>query len=319
MPPRSGPRAFAASLCVALFASSSTGCDLGVRSFAGAIVQMTITGATPTAPSQHLELWARTQYDDVVRVDHLYADPTGAESGGEAARRRYGFVIRDAIRMNDPCMIDDAGALLTTAAAYDDAVIAGVQQTAEDQAAAVRARIAQLTSTNNCAEGLPDPSCGAQATSLYAMVPYSPKVDPTPLVGLSPVTPADERLERCRAYWGSHPLAYTPNPTQIISPLHGTVVGFLDYTTPVPVAGYDSIRIETSLSLKGLRELFLTVETREPGEAGDGVDPLHRGPVFLAGTPTPAGRGVLFLDLNGPTASGTALVQAELDDDGIGF
>ena len=51
---------------------ASAGCDaLTVRSFAGTVMQFTFAGVTAQTlmPSQHLELWARTQYDDIVRVD----------------------------------------------------------------------------------------------------------------------------------------------------------------------------------------------------------------------------------------------------------
>jgi len=309
-------RVWLAAACVL----GAAGCDISAKSFAGAIISMTITGAAPTAPRQHLELWGRTQYDDIVRIDHVYEDPEGHTIPGEDPRRRYGFVIRNAVTMNDPCMIDKkSGALVTTPDAYKQATIAGVSQSPDDQAAAVRSRIAQLTSTTNCDPNLPQPNCGFQPANLYAMIPYSPKVDPSPLVGLSPSTAAADRLAACHAYWDSHPLAYTPDPTQIISPIHGTAVGFLDYTTPVPVAGYNSVRIESSVNLKGIRELFMTVETLADNETGDGVDPLNRGPVYLEGKPTTGGRGYVFFNLNGPSASGTAAIQVDLDEDTSGF
>lgn len=314
-------RGFTASRwLVAACTLGAIGCDISAKPFAGSIIMMTITGAAPTAPGQHLELWARTQYDDIVRIDHLYEDPEGQVIEGEDPRRRYGFVIRNAISMGDPCMIDKkTGALLTTAAAYSPVTIAGVPQTPEDQAAAVRSRVAQLTSTTNCDPNLPAPNCGFQPANLTAVVPFSPKVDTTPLVGLTPSTPNEERLAACRAYWASHPLAYTPSPTQIISPIHGTVVGFLEWTTPVPVAGYNFVRIDSSVSLRGVREIFMTLETLDPGESGDGVDPKNRGPVYLQGMPTQGGRGIVFFNLNGPTASGTASIYTDLDEDTSGF
>jgi hypothetical protein len=298
----------------------AAGCDISAKSFAGAIIQMTINGAAPTAPNQHLELWARTQYDDIVRIDHIYEDPEGMNPPDEDPRRRFGFAIRNAITMDDPCMIDKkTGALLTSPDAYTPATIAGVFQSAEDQAAAVRARIAQLTSTSNCDPNLPQPNCGQQPANLYTVIPWSPKVDRTPLAGITASTPRADRLAACRAYWASHPLAYTPDPTQIVSPIHGTTVGFLDWTTNVPVAGYNSVRIESSVNLKGIRELFMTVETVDQNQSGDGVDPLNRGPVYLEGKPTLGGRGVVFFNLNGPTASGTAAIHTDLDEDTSGF
>ena len=55
--------------------AASLGCDaLTVHSFAGTVMELTISGVTrrDAAADQHLELWARTQYDDIVRIDPYY-------------------------------------------------------------------------------------------------------------------------------------------------------------------------------------------------------------------------------------------------------
>src|SRR5437764_1700068 len=99
---------------------ASLGCDtLTVRSFAGAVMQFTISGVTAQTltPAQHLELWARTQYDDIVRIEGYYDLANGKSSPG--------LMIRQAISLKDPCMIDGYyfadnpnGNLLTSPAAY---------------------------------------------------------------------------------------------------------------------------------------------------------------------------------------------------------
>src|SRR5690349_8014318 len=109
---------------------ASFGCDdLSVRSFAGTVGQFTIDGVNAgTIPtSQHLELWARTQYDDIARID-AYTDLN-------AGKTAFGFMIRQAISLDDPCMIDSyrpehgpnaTGHLLVDASAYSDSNVGGV-------------------------------------------------------------------------------------------------------------------------------------------------------------------------------------------------
>ena len=99
---------------------------------------------TTIPAGQHLELWARTQYDDIVRVNGYYDLGDGKTANG--------LMIRQAISLNDPCMIDGYyfagngnGNLLTSPAAYPSSVTqAGVTQTAADQAQQVIDRINQL-------------------------------------------------------------------------------------------------------------------------------------------------------------------------------
>ena len=81
--------------------AASVGCDaLTVRSFAGTVMQLTISGVTAQSipANQHLELWARTQYDDIVRVSGYYDFADG--------KTTTGLMIRQAISLDDPCMID---------------------------------------------------------------------------------------------------------------------------------------------------------------------------------------------------------------------
>jgi hypothetical protein len=253
-------------------------------------MQMTLE-VSPSAPGEHLELWARTRYDDIVRINGTFIDPATKK-----VSYPYGLHVRDAITLDDPCIIDAKGNLLTSPAAYPPSVtIAGVTQSAEQQAEVVRNRIKQLLATT---QG------GLQSDTLQAIIPYNEAVLPTVAGDAS----AEQRLAACRDYW-TDPLAYTPNPAQVTAPLHGTVYGFVGYTTTRPPAGYDGLRIDTPVGLRGLRELWVTRETVAV------VDPMNRGGTVMDGVPNAGGRDVVHIDLTGPEGSGTAalLVNPDLD------
>ena len=332
----------------------ATGCEIGVKTFAGTIIQMSISGATPLPADQHIELWARTANDDVVRISGIYEGlldpfaPAGAiQADGQPNRRRVqfpvtersapglppysyssdprGFMIKPVITMADPCMIDSKGRLLTKAEAYEPKVVNGVEQSAEEQAAQVRTRISQLTTPMNC-DNPPPPTprhCGRQAFDLFGVMSYSTTQPPN----LPYDAPPADRLRFCEEYW-KDPLAYTPNPFQVTAPIHGPIWGYISFTTIPPAApaqGFDSTRIDSPINLRGIKELFATVETLDAADLAadpprpDGVDPLNRGPVYFQGFPSVGGQGVVNINLVGPTASGHASLYVDLDDDPIGF
>jgi hypothetical protein len=290
------------------------GCDLSVHPFSGTIIQMSIQGVTrEPAPDTHLELWARTQYDDIVRIDANNSVPNGATFA------QPGYIIRKAITMGDPCIIDGQGNLLVTAAAYpSDVTVDGIPQSPQEQAIQVQNRIKQLTSTSECD---PDGVCGGQTSQLLAVIPYDPNTPPHTCAqgetaGCMPWTmPAADRLTACQAWWNAGPLTYTPNPAQITGPLHGTVYGFIAFQTNPPngpYANYDGIRIDSPTNLAGIRELFLTTESAT-------VDPNNRGAVMLDGFPTPGGRDVVFINLMGTGVSGSASLLVDVNQDPVQF
>ena len=314
----------------------AAGCDIAAKPFAGTIIQMTLDGAAVTPAGQHLELWARDQYDDVLRISGIY-DTTAA---GRAVRLfPDGLAVRLAITMDDPCMIDGAGNLLTKAEAYHDATIAGVYQTAEEQAQSVRSRIAQVTSTSSCdgSGGTPAYHCGHQNATMTGAIAYELVDDSGTVVEIAPAGPRTcetvppgestsgcisyaaapaDRLAACSAYW-ENPLAYTPNPLQITAPIHGQLYGELAYVTTTPPSAFNSLRIDSNVNLRGIRELFFTVEP-------DQVMPLARGPLFLDGTPDAGGRDVVHFDLAPPlgstmAVSGSAALLVELDENPVQF
>jgi len=266
------------------------GCDdLTVRSFSGSIVQLAIQGADPTRAGKHLELWARDPYDDILRISSINNILTGDRS--------YGFVIRQAISLDSPCMIDGAGHLLITADAYPSSVtVAGITQTPEQQAQQVVNRIKQVTAA----------PAGTQASSLMAVIPWQPTPEPVIPEGTAPA----DRLAACQAYEAASPLTYVPNPGQITAPLHGYVNGFIAYVTSS--GADDGIRIDTPVRLAGLQELFFTIEN-------DGVDANSRGPLYLTSKRTKGGRDVIHFDLSGSGVSGTAAVYVNLDQDSVQY
>ena len=265
----------------------SLGCDaLTVRPFAGTVSQLTLSGAQVTPPGQHIELWARDQYNDIIRLNPYY-DETNALT-------TPGIMIRVAMPLDSPCMIDAKGNLLTSAAAYPTSVtIGGVTSTPDEQAAAVVQRINQL---NPSAPG-----------PLLAIIPW----DTTPDVVVAPNATPDERLAACTAYEKASPNTYVPNPLQVTAPLHGSVYGFVSFSTNVPPANYDGYRLDMPVSLKGIQELFFTIE-------GNSVDPNARGPLYLVSTRTPGGNDAVHFDLTPPpgsmaTVAGTAALFVNLD------
>jgi hypothetical protein len=265
----------------------SLGCDaLTVHTFAGTVAELTLSGATVSAPGTHLEVWARDQYNDIIRLNPYYDETNFASS--------YGIMIRQAVPLDAPCMIDAKGNLLTTAAAYSTTTsVGGTTQTPEQQALAVVSRLKQL---NPAAPG-----------PLLAVVPF----DPTPEPVVAATATPDERLAACQAFEKASALTYVGNPLQVTAPLHGTVYGFVSFSTTEPPANYDGYRFDLPVNLKGVQEVFFTVE-------GNTVNPNQRGPLFLVSTLTQGGNLVVHFDLTPPvgsmsTVSGTAALYTQLD------
>jgi len=312
----------------------ATGCDISAKSFSGTVVNLTLTGVQ-TAPGAHLELWARSQFNDIIRINGNFDIPDPKNPQITNRITPYGYKVVPAITMGDPCMIDANGNLLVTASAYKDGDFGGVHETAEEQAQQVRGRIQQLTALSDCDGSGLDPTyhCGHQAGvigTLQGLIAYqlvdaagnvTSQWSPPPAVPFD--APPQERLAACTAYWASSPLAYTPNPAQITGPVHGVLWGVLTYTTTLPPSLFDAIRVDSPVHLKGLRELWFTTETN------DQVDPENRGPVLIQGTPGIGGRAVVHIEMLPPpdptgmgmTASvaGSAALYVDLDEDPIQF
>ena len=302
-------RGWARTLVLASFLplTASLGCDaLTVRSFAGTVSQLTFnaTGlsATTIPAGQHLEFWARTQYNDIVRIPGYYDLQKGLSSPG--------IMIRQAISLDDPCMIDSyygdkkgAGNLLTSPDAYPATVSSGgVTQTNQEQAQQIINFIHQVTDNTTITTGGP----------LLAILPYDANTEPSIPTD---ATPTDRKMA-CDKYFNASPNTYIPNPYQLTAPLHGFIYGFVEFTSTVPVQAYNGFRIDSPINLKGVQEIFFTVEN-------DNVDPTNRGPLFLISELTPGGRDIVHFDLldavaNGPH-TGSAALEVDLDEDPVQF
>jgi hypothetical protein len=298
-----------------------TGCDLAAKPFAGTLLQMSISGAQPLPADEHLEFWARTANDDIVRLSALYEQPDlgrvrVALPNGETTDPR-GFIIVPAITMADPCMINSKGELLTTAAAWEPTEINGTPQTPEEIAAQVRTRISQVTAGTNCDTATP-PHCGRQMNNLFAIVSYTP----TALAPFNANPSAAERLSKCSDYW-KDPLTYTPNPFQLPTPLNGPIWGFVSFTTVTPPSGFDSVKLEIPFKLKGIKELFITVENHSAARRAmfppDGVNPKDRGPTYLQGFPEVGGVEAVAFTMVGTAASAHVSLYVSLDEDPVQF
>jgi hypothetical protein len=290
------------ALCSLVPLMASLGCDaLTVRPFAGTVMQFTLTGAAVTPPGQHLELWARDQYNDIIRINPFYDFANGKTS--------LGLMIRQAISLDDPCITDDKGNLLTSAAAYPTSITQnGIVQTPQEQAQQIIDRINQLQ--HSIIGGGP----------LLGVLPYDPTPPPPSTLATDPTVTADQRLKACNDYRGASELTYVPNPLQLTAPgapgtsSHGAIYGFAQFITITPPQNYNGFRLDTPINLKGVQEIFFTVE-------GNTVDPTNRGPLYLISTLTPGGREVVHFDLTAPNGgvSGAAALYVNLNEDPVQF
>src|SRR5690242_11631781 len=97
-------------------------CDISAQPYAGTIARLSLDGATPLPKGQHLELWARNDNDDIVRIRGLWDAPDPKDPSKTIHLETRGLAIRLAITMDDPCMIDKQGHLLVTPDAYPNTV-----------------------------------------------------------------------------------------------------------------------------------------------------------------------------------------------------
>jgi hypothetical protein len=280
---------------------TSFGCDaLTVNAFSGAVISMTISAQRPdlTQPplpaGQHLEIWARNANNDIILIQAYYDESNHClDTNGPCAWPGIMFV--PAVDPNDPCLIDNNGNLLTTAAAYPGPVtINGVTQTPDQQAKQVIDRINQL---NN-----------HEGRTLFAVVPFD---------GNAPQPPFDtpqDRLTACTNYRNLNPRTYIPNPYQITAPVHGQYFGSLTFISVNPPTDYDGIRIDTPMNLKGIQELIFTIEDNKTFNPKAGW--LKHGPIYLDSVMVPGGRDIPHFTLvgNGNGASGDVSVYTNLDE-----
>ncbi|HEX4459927.1 MAG TPA: hypothetical protein VIA18_18245 [Polyangia bacterium] len=262
-----------------------------VKPFAGAVMQFSLAGVPVTDPGTHLELWARDANNDILRLAPYYQE--------NKFLSQPGFIVKPAITVDDPCMTDGAGHLLTDASAYPSSVTeAGVTQTPLQQAQQIINRIDQLNPPG--------------MTPLLAVLPFTSVAEPT---FADTPTPA-ERQAACDAASAADPNFYIPQPKQVTAPIHGAVYGFIAFSTISPPADYDGFRFDVPTNLKGVQALFFTLETV------DIADVKEPGQLYIVSQLVPGGRDILQFSLtpagtNGP--SGTVAVEDTLDEDPVEF
>jgi hypothetical protein len=294
-------------------------CDrFNVVPFAGAKIQLTIAGARVTPAGQHLELWARDGDETLVRVVAGSATDGQVDPQGIAPTRQGVYVIRQAVDIADPCMIDGAGHLLWQPDAQPGCGAsppAGCDDASEKmlQAKAVETRIHQLTD-------LP-------SSPLLALVSYDDAAAQPPTVAAT--ASAADRLFACQTWWLSSPFAYDGNPLDLTAPVHGTEFGMLDFTAvaPLPTQVLGGMQVITDFALHDLRELWFTqpqatVNALDPDQIDCAAHPTTcRGPILLQGPAGTSDRGIFRFPLASPlpTVSGTAAVYTALDQDPVMF
>jgi hypothetical protein len=264
----------------------SSACNLGVSPFSGTAIVLELRGAAASAPGHHVELWGRTGHDDIVRISYLVQRD-----------ELMGLQIRTAVDPADPCMINDSGYLVTDARAYPMSIpVGGAVQTPDEQAKQAQNHVRQLTSV---AVG------GLEPATMLVATPY----DETPWPALASDAAPDVRRAACQAYWKASAYSYSANPLAWGAPLHGVVLGAIDYMTSSPQQSYQDIALTSPYDLSDLRELWLTDEAVPPAR----VDATRRGPLLVRGTPAAgddAGFGVLHVALagDGPVSGSAALI-----------
>ena len=315
-----------------LFAVAAAGCDyFRAYPFSGSYIQLTVSGARPTAAGHHLELWARDGQSSIIR---LLATPPDVVLGGNGqtqdsetspqglAPGQVAYQIVQAVDGNDPCMIDAQGNLLTS----PDAIRPDETEPQGDLGAkSVLQRIDQLTN---------------EGAVLFALVGYDDNTPNKPVLDPMATTPA-MRLMACNGYWtaqanqaknlpaASPGAAYTGNPLQLTAPVHGELFGMLNFQAvpPAPSQILGGIQVVSNFALHDLREIWLT----DTAATVSALDPTVtdctgkgsatcRGDVILQGNAGAPDNGVFRMELTSPSGasvSGSAAVYTRLDEDPV--
>ena len=273
---------------VALVAAwvGATGCQsLNVAPFTGSNVALELKGSGVSQPGQHFEMWGRNSDNDILRIGYRIS-PTDPQI--------FGFMIRTAVTPTDPCMINETGYLITDPRAYPSPVTAaGVTQTPAEQAMAISVIIREVTSVS---------LGGEEQTNLLLAMPF----DATPEPQIAVDATAADRRTACNAYWAASLYTYTPAPLTLTQPLHGLVLGPVDYSTSAPLNSFSTMPFVSFYDLSNLQEFWITLESVPP----ESVDPLHRGPAYLQGNRVERGDDTINFDLTGgdPSVSGSLLL-----------
>ena len=276
-----------------------------VQDSAGAKILMTISSAAkPTPAGEHVELWA-LDGQSVVRLNQ----PRGTSAP-------VGYVVEQAVDFTDPCMIDAAGHLLWQPDGVADCFGHPCADDSERMLAAqsIQMRMHALT------------DLGPGGSPLLFFVQYDDQFTSA----RPPFTQPDAatRLAACKTYWAASPAAYSGNPLELTTPVHGTLFGAIDFVSQMPSQIAGGILVETDYELKHITDLWLTQTTAtatnlDPAQLDCTKSPTTcRGAIYVSGTASPLARGTLHVDLASPTPggpTGAATIYNTLDQDPVQF
>lgn len=348
---RSGRQNAGLGAAFAIATLAGGGCDrLTVESFHGSRVLMTLAGfSSPTPEGNHVEIWARSVAPGgtISTTARVLASEGGLEADGAKCRqpeawnkeKRFAAACvplptgttrncgKQAFRLvpalgpfhlenghailDDPCAIDEAGNLMWDKKALDPAT---GQPQGDLAAKALQKHIDDLL---------------LNQPPLLALVPWDDDVDKAAVPlreALKDPSKVDAggRLCACRNYWYASAAAYTPNPRQLTAPLHGNLLGVVDYVTLQPPQSFGGISFPSDWALQNAVEFWITETTALVNELSPtSIDcatssKTCRGRVLLDGNGVSTGPGTTHFELrspDNPNISGSALIEFNLDKD----
>ena len=333
----------------------AAGCDhFRVEDFHGSKLLMTIggSGARPTAPGHHLELWAREGQSDNPRDPQSIIRLLASDGGHEADQSpcnpgnyfqdpsrfpQYtscppllathscppeGYAIVPAVGPFE--VITDATgthAHLLDGCVIDEAGNLLWTPEAKDPATGSPQGALAAAAVQRRIDEL---TIGGQAT-LFALVPYDDAAAMPHPSAKDPTLTAEARKCACRDLWNASPASYSGNPIQLTSPVHGALYGVLDYQSTMPPQALGGIAFHVDYSLPSARELWLTDTAAEVSHVDPNQLDCHarpdscRGITLLDGTAaSEAGRQAIHFELRSPTGAaitGSAAIETNLDRD----
>jgi len=331
---------------------SLLGCDqLGVKDFHGSKILMTMSGATPTPAGSHLELWVRDSVDDapthqdIVRVlasEGRHPDTTPCASSDFCPRAAYKVI--PAVDLDDGCMIVTDGPNRGMLLWKPEAQPGPADTDRQLQTAAILKRVCELSgglpgtgevvmreTGKTCAQLGGQPGVTGP---LFAFVAWDDASDGRPSLAKTEMMSPDQRLALCSdtdisgnpnpgGFWAKSPFAYSGNPLELSRPVHGVLLGTVDYQALSPPQILGGIEITSDWSLLDAREMWFTqtaatIAALDPDRVNcaGGSAAACRGNVLLDGAAVPGGTGTIHFELTSPSVaglSGSASIQIALD------
>jgi hypothetical protein len=236
------------------------------------------------------------------------------------------FDIRPALKMEDPCFIEEEGArfaglhstkiyakLLELARQHPDSVTpieAGDIASAKVRVGAMLALETGLKAMTGHEPGLTE----ARIAELTADVP-----DPN----LTDDASNAQRLARCKQIWHDHPGYYVATDKVLTIPLNGTYYGLVEATDPRNNGLVGGGSIETDLSFPQFDALRVNWNWNDPNDTRkDSYPPSNIGYHYMAGKPEDRVRGVInvtVVNQDFGSISGEVSIYTDLARDDVHF